>query len=124
MIKLIVSVLCDKDLGDCTNHGVTSRHNKMTLFMECTKDEAIKYCQEKGIDLDSALYLNMRKLWGEDHPFAEPMVRPNDKIGPMFGGNFVYTSDSRQYKFGGIYHLPIPVHDRFETQAEYNALSI
>lgn len=39
-------------------------------------------------------------------------------IGPMFGGNFGYTSDSR---FGGA---AIHIHDRFETAAQYRALSI
>ena len=36
----------------------------------------------------------------------------------MFGGNFVYTSDSR---FPSDY--PIPIHDRFETQEQYDQLS-
>ena len=124
MIKLSVSVFCDKDLGDCTNNGVTSRHSRMILFSQCTKEEALKHCIESGINVDSALYLNMRELWGEDHPFAEPLIKPSNKVGPMFGGNFVYTSDSRLYNFGGKYHLPIPVHDRFETQEQYDALSI
>lgn len=122
MDKLTVWVYRDS-LGDCTGRGVSSRHNTMTLFSNCTKKEALQHCIDNCIDVDSALYLNMRELWGEDHPFAEPLIKPSNKVGPMFGGNFVYTSDSRLYRFGGKYHLPIPVHDRFETQEEYDALS-
>lgn len=108
---------------DCTNNGVSSRHEMMTLFSNCKKDEVVKYCKENGIDTDSVLWLNPRILWGVDHFIAEPLFCPEDKIGPMFGGNFAYTSDSRLYNFGGEYHLPIPIHDRFETQEEYDVLS-
>jgi hypothetical protein len=34
-----------------------------------------------------------------------------DMRGPMFGGNFVFTSDSRMPND----HHPIPVHDRWES---------
>jgi hypothetical protein len=37
--------------------------------------------------------------------------REGKTVGPMFGGNFVYTSDSR---FPNKY--PIPVHDRWESR--------
>ncbi len=123
MEKLTVFVYRD-NLRDCTGNGVSSRHDTMTLFMYCKKEEALKHCEDNGIEVDSCLYLNMRQLWGEDHVFAEPLVKPCNKVGPMFGGNFVYTSDSRLYKFGGTYHLPIPIHDRFETQQEYDGLSV
>lgn len=40
---------------------------------------------------------------------VQPMAPPVDKCGPMFGGNFVYSSDSR---FPSEH--PIHVFDRFE----------
>ena len=49
---------------------------------------------------------------------AEPVDKPEGKVGPMFGGNFIYTSDSR---FPNDY--PIPVHDRFETPEQAEILS-
>lgn len=130
MKMTLVSVYrCDTTIGkttyDTTNNGVTSRHNDMYLFWDCDKSEAISYCESKKIDTDSALILVKRELWGEDHSYAAPLVRPDGKIGPMFGGNFIYTSDANFYKMHGLATAtPIFVHDRFETQEEYNALSI
>ena len=126
MEKLSVYVLSERNSGDCTNHGVTSKRDRFTLFWECKKDEALKYCEENNIEVDSALWLNPRRLWEEYHPFAEPLKKSKG-VGPMFGGNFIYTSDSR---FPSLYgrmncaHFPIPVHDRFETQEEYNGLCV
>ena len=124
MRKTLVFVYRDS-IGDCTNHGVTSRHNQMTFFWECTQEQALEYCKEHSIDPDSALILVRRELWGEDHSYAAPLIRPANKLGPMFGGNFIYTSDDNFYKMCGLTTAsPIAVHDRFETQAEYDALSI
>ena len=110
---------------DCTNGGITSRHDTLMLFWNCTRDEAKNYCGENGIDTDTCLFLVKRELWGEDHSYAEPLIRPENKVGGMMGGNFVYTCDSRLYKLNGLTCAsPIPVHDRFESQREYDALSI
>lgn len=50
---------------------------------------------------------------------AEPM--PESNVGRwMFGGNFVWTSDSR---FRAVSETPIPVHDRSETPELYAVLS-
>jgi hypothetical protein len=43
---------------------------------------------------------------------------PANGVGPMFSGNFAYTSDSR---FPANY--PLPIHDRYETAEEYDRLS-
>lgn len=126
MKKLYVSVFRDADLtSDCTNNGISARHNRIRVFWDCTREQAIKYCSENNIDTDDCGILIERNLWGEEHPYIEPLIKPKGKIGGMFGGNFVYTSN-------GIFYSPlrsgcqvaIPIHDRYETQAEYNALSI
>lgn len=109
---------------DCTNGGITSRHDSLFLFWDCDRNAAKKYCEEKGIDTDKCLILIKRELWGENHSYAEPLIRPENKVGGMMGGNFVYTCDSRLYKLNGLTcATPIPVHDRFEGQREYDALS-
>ena len=64
-----------------------------------------------------------RTFGGRDTPYlhveqVSPSATTLHKVGPMFGGNFVYTSDSR---FPSDY--PIPIHDRFETQEQYDQLS-
>lgn len=62
---------------------------------------------------------------------AEPINIPNSKklAGPMFGGCFVYSSDSRfsraierQTGLEAPY-AAIPLHDRFETWEQYDMLS-
>lgn len=43
-------------------------------------------------------------------------------VGPMFGGNYAGTSDSRFGEAVGFYGA-VAIHDRFETVAQYEALS-
>lgn len=51
-------------------------------------------------------------------------------VGPMAGGNVADGSDSRWSKLvssfmpAGVYVSTVDIHDRVETQAQYNALSI
>jgi hypothetical protein len=49
---------------------------------------------------------------------AEPVQQPTGLVGPMAGGTFIYSSDSR---FPSQY--PIALHDRWETQEQYDSLS-
>lgn len=49
------------------------------------------------------------------HPSFE---EEHEMVGPMFSGNFAYTSDSR---FPANY--PLPIHDRYETVRDYDMLS-
>ena len=120
MERLTVEVYRHNAWGDCTNHGVTSRHDQMLLLWDCRREDAVAYCKEKGIDMDGCLWLKPRELWGEDHSMAIPLIHESGKCGPMFGGNFVYTSDSRLYKLNGLTcAVPIAVHDRYETERDY-----
>ena len=43
-------------------------------------------------------------------------------LGPMFSGSFAYSSDSRWREATGMYGA-IPIHDRYETPAQYDMLS-
>ena len=106
-------------LGDCTNGGVSSRHN--TLYLACP---------DGFVDSDPAdpttLRLVKRELFGKTYVHAESYYgkaalfsrEDGAVVGPMAGGNFIYSCDSR---FPSDY--PIPLHDRYETQAQYDALS-
>jgi len=125
MKKSRVSVYCTRDLGDCTNDGVSSRHERMTLFYDCTRQEAVDYCRENGIDTDECLWLQHRQLFGYGHDYmaAIPLLKGKG-CGPMMGGNFVYTSSSDLPRWDGWLHAPIPVHDRYETEEQYRAMSV
>lgn len=60
-----------------------------------------------------------RFLFGRYYYHVEPMARP-EGIGWMYGGCIVDTSDSR---WGEISEYPLHLHDRQETQQEYETYS-
>ena len=98
-------------LGECTGDGVTAKGGSFTLV-----DESINAPFEVD-EGDIYLVLVRRHLFGKDYIHAEPRingqsVREQGETGPMMGGNFIYSSDSR---FRAINEYPIPVHDRFES---------
>lgn len=117
---MIVSILRDASIGDCTNGGVTSPARGYTDA----------YIVGPGIapvfDVDDrrpVLKLVKRILWGVPYYHAEPLdPPPAGSVGWMAGGNFVYTSDSRFNDATARY--PIAVHDRSETTEEYASLSL
>ena len=93
-------------LGDCTGNGVSSKIDKFILE-GC---EGPFFCNEDESDL---LRFRIKPSGNGNYKY----VIPSEKIfeenkhrnGPMFGGNFIYTSDSR---FPNQY--PLPIHDRWE----------
>jgi len=98
---------------DCTNSGISSKHNSFILT-----GNGVPEIFEPGAG-SPALILVERTLQGEKRLHAEPVDEPEKgNIGWMFGGNFIYTSDSR---FPNPY--PIKVHDRQETVSQYKTLS-
>lgn len=102
----------------CTNRGVTSKFDVFVLT-----GEGIPEIFEPSERMPE-LRLERRRLFGdEDHLRVIPVERPDGDrgaIGPMFGGNFVWSCDSR---FREISEGPLPVHDRFETVEMYDALT-
>jgi hypothetical protein len=62
------------------------------------------------------------------NPVLQPQDVPEGMVGPMDGGNFGSSCDSRfniaVRKLAGFdFYGAVPIHDRFDTQADYNALS-
>ena len=90
---------------DCTNGGATS--GKAHAFLVLTGEP-----EPQREDLPLALrfpYLFLRPRRRSQIPMAVPVGTDKDEY-PMFGGHFIYTSDSR-FPF----EHPIPVHDRYEA---------
>jgi hypothetical protein len=90
-------------------------------------DEAItdgNYKLEECKDNDRFICLKVVRRWTgtpNEYLHLEPMFdRPEGVAGPMMGGNYITTSDSR---FRGIANHPLPVHDRFEAWEQYKALT-
>ena len=110
---MLVSVLRSAD-GDFTNGGISS---KFTRFVLC--GPGIPELFEPTEQTPALIYDRRR---GGSWQKASPIVR-DDKgmVGPMFGGNYVTSSDSRFNEATG--GQPIAVHDRFETAEQYRMLS-
>ena len=97
-------------IGDCTNNGVTS--NKDCFLLVDSLLDGLYSPKENEVYLK----LVRRNIYINEPDFihAIPMIngKPlNEGKSSMFGGNFIYCSDSR---ISELNRYPIPVHDRFE----------
>ena len=110
MKGLLCGIYQSKEIGNCSNGGISSKVSSVILcgagipgIFEPTKEHP-------GVILDKKMghYLYCYPSEGRDE----------SKVGWMSGGTFVYSSDSR---FPSDY--PIPLHDRQETEKEYEILS-
>ena len=112
MTGLYVTVYKDADGSDCTANGITSHYSRLVLVGDGVDGP---FDVKEG---EPHLKLVKRNMGSREYLHAVPVNFGGKGVGPMFGGNFIYTSDSR---FPSDY--PIPVHDRFESQEAYNFLS-
>ena len=115
-MALPIYVYCQADGSDCTNDGISSRFDRLL----CLCDEGFV-----EVDLDNPpanlVKVVYREMFGGIY-HIEPYAKP-EHIGWMMGGNYAATSDSRFADMvGGIYGA-IPIHDRQETQEQYDILS-
>lgn len=125
---LRASIYRDARLGDCSNGGISGRVDRVTIVnidgpFE-PRDDAPAVMLVRGnvpgaVKIVPAIMYAGAGGWMED--------RPDGMIGPMMGGCYVATSDARLReavtKLGSRTDA-VPLHDRFETQAQYDALSI
>ena len=97
---LIVDVYRDSG-GDCTLNGVSSKYDRFVLI-----GEVVDPVFEPSEDIP-AIYLQYHC----DQPIAVPKEVRDGKWG-MYGGNFLYTCDSRFRQ--NVNPYPIRIHDRIE----------
>ena len=117
MKGLHCSIFESKKHGNCSANGISSRVNAVTLC----PDPVLTAFQDWGIpklfeadDSAPAVVLRHRRLTADrEHVYAVP-VELADRGCAMFGGTFIYTSDSRF----PLRH-PIPLHDRVEEGSGY-----
>lgn len=104
-MALSVSILRDADGCDCTNGGVTSakRGAKSVILLGVDGPRS-----ESDNPNEVCLTLVRRMIGGREYIHAVPAGISKHT---MFGGNFIFTSDSR---FTSISPYPIAVHDRVE----------
>ena len=103
-------------LGDCTAGGITGKVDSLVLVGPGIEGP---FEVEDG---EPYLELLTKNVGRDEYAYAVPR-NVGDKsglVGPMMGGNFVYSTDSR---FRRVCKYPIPVHDRWETQETYDMMS-
>lgn len=107
---IYVTIYRDAGGSDCTLGGVTSvkRGATRAILMGVPRGNV----RESDIrEDDVVLEVCAREINGEQHYYAVPR-EIGSALRSMFGGNFVYTSDSRFADRVGS--RPLPVHDRVE----------
>lgn len=108
MKALSINVYKDGSGYDCTNGGISSKYKSLLLV-----------CDEGNIEIDeNNLPENLVKIivGYKGAIYIEPVARPSG-VGWMAGGNIAYSCDSR---FRRLSPYPLSIHDRQETQEDYN----
>ena len=101
MNGLSVNIIKGHD-SDCSNNGMSSNHTRAVIYGESVKDGNID--KSYNTLLNEKLYI-LPNPHRPDLFYASP--KPDEFL--MFGGNFVYSSDSRFPS-----DQPIKIHDRIE----------
>ena len=93
-------------LGNCG--GITDNMGEKSIWIPCEDG----YMTYDRIEDKSTIFIPEHR--GGEYWALNPLVQPTGFVGPMCGGNLAYSSDSRCRR---VYHI----HDRFETQNQYDA---
>lgn len=110
-----VAIFENKRIGNCSNHGISSRYSEILLlhergFIEVDEDNPPENLCEV-VEQKTSFGLNR---------FVRPVKRTaSGCVGYMFGGSLVYSSDAR---FGELSDAPLRLHDRQETQELYDSM--
>lgn len=116
MKALPISVYKTDRLGDCTNGGITSRYDTLLLICE----DGFISVDEDNPPENLVKIVTRRYAGGKEYKHIEPYALTDSGcVGWMAGGNLAYSSDSR---FRRMSEYPLSVHDRQETQAQYDTM--
>lgn len=132
---LRVSILQDAEIGNCSNGGVSSKVNALTIvgIVDHTYPNDLAKREVKPLPVDSRIFaptedapaaiIKYRNMGSERLVTVEPLDDARATGTPwMAGGAYVTSSDSRWRRLVGFYGAPA-LHDRTESWALYNALS-
>lgn len=95
---------------DYSNNGLSSKYNNILLVCD---EGNIEYDENNPPENLCCIDTVM------DHKYVRPVAKPTG-IGWMAGGTLVYSCDSR---FRRMSEYPLCLHDRQETQKEYDELN-
>lgn len=108
--------------GDCTNGGITGQHLLVTLIGPDGPAEG-SHPGDMGCPVMKTVE---RFLFGEWYYHAEPVEQPTTinkepAVGPMAGGNKIWSLDEEWSRVGFAADHKLPAHDRFESVSQYAA---
>ena len=86
--------------GDCSNNGISSRHDCVMVISKENEDTR----EWTG---ENVCVVREKNVFGTRHVYLVPYKLRKQHT--MFGGCFVYSSDSRFPE-----NRPLPLHDRME----------
>jgi hypothetical protein len=108
---LLCSVYTNPLYKGCSNGGISSKVTEVTLVGPGIPEIFYASVEAPAVKL-------VRRNIGGEYLHVEPIEQPIGMVGPMAGGAFVYSSDSR---FPSKY--PLSLHDRFDTTEDYECLT-
>lgn len=117
MKGLLCSIFESKDHGNCSNNGISARYSRCILCPdpEADQDWGIPKIFNPDAEAPAVVLRTFRISEDREHVYAVPVeLLERGNGGWMFGGSFIYTSDSR-FPLGH----PIPLHDRVENGRDY-----
>lgn len=96
-------------IGDCTNGGLSAKHNE--VFVDLGEGDTT-------LGKDTLPHFRLESHVKNCVRLA-PVEEPLGKAGPMFGGNYGASSDSRftaavEKLLGTRFYGAVAIHDRFE----------
>ena len=102
-------------LGDSSKNGISNRYRSCWLINE---EDVEKTLDGDFPQAENTLVLIKRELWGKKAWYLIPIYLYGTNKIVMFGGNYA-IGDSDFTK--EISDLPLPIHDRVESQEEYDS---
>lgn len=119
MKAIPIGVYRNPSLKGCSNNGISERY-----------DELLLVCDEGYIEIDETnppenlVKLEKRYLFGEKSYYIRPYKdAPEGYTDYTSGGAYAASSDSRVGRMFETY-AALPIHDRTESWAMYNMLSL
>jgi len=122
MKGLSCSIFKNPLFKDCANGGLSERVNNVIIVVTDEQAKELSLPFEPS-ESHPAVKLVKRTICGELYVHAEPInPPPKGMVGWCAGGTFIETSDSRYSKIVG-HPYPIPLHDRCDTEEDFEALT-
>lgn len=139
MKGLILSVYKAPRIGDCTGGGITSKADSVVVVgilrdgkVEPLPRESQVFSPSEKSPAVVLVESHIARLSSTPHLIPLEIALdgvPSGSVGPMAGGNYAGTSDSRWAELGKLFGPQlrlgvVAVHDRVESHRDYMSLSM